>query len=157
KLSILLFYLRIFISQRFRQLCWAGIVFVSCMCIANTLVAIFACRPIAGFYDLTIQAKCIDDVQFYWGTAILNVLTDLYILVLPMPMVWRLHATFQKKLAISAVFMLGGLTFIVSIIRIVYYLQYTNEDPSYSFLGTAYATPAEVCLGIMVASAPTWR
>lgn len=48
-------------------------------------------------------------------------------------------------------------TFIVSIVRIVYYLDYTNEDPSYSFLGTAYSTPAEVCLGVMVASAPTWR
>ncbi|KAI9687654.1 MAG: hypothetical protein M1820_010425 [Bogoriella megaspora] len=133
KLSILLFYLRIFISPRFRRLCWAG------------------------FYNQTIKATCINDVQFYWATAILNVLTDLYILVLPMPMVWRLHATFKKKLAISAVFMLGGLTFVVSIIRIVYYLDYTAEDPSYSFLGTAYSTPAEVCLGIMVASAPTWR
>ena len=48
-------------------------------------------------------------------------------------------------------------TFIVSIVRIVYYLKFNSEDPSYSFLGTAYSTPAEVCLGVMVASAPTWR
>lgn len=48
-------------------------------------------------------------------------------------------------------------TFIVSLIRIVYYLDYSVTDPSYSFLRTAYATPAEVCLAIVVSSAPTWR
>ena len=79
------------------------------MCIANTLVAIFACRPVAGFYDTSIQARCINDIQFYWATAILNVVTDLYILVLPIPMVWRLHVDFKKKLLFSAMFMLGGL------------------------------------------------
>ena len=109
KLSILLLYLRIFINSRFRQLCWAGVTFVSCMCVANTLVAIFACRPVAGFYNSNIKATCINDVQFYWATAILNVVTDLYILVLPIPMVWRLQISFKRKLGISAMFMLGGL------------------------------------------------
>ena len=67
-------------------------------------------------------------------------------------------------------------TFIVSILRIVYYLQYDFEDPSCSFprpqhillslsnsrnlidsfLGSAFATPAEVFLAVLVASAVTW-
>ncbi|KAL9620508.1 MAG: hypothetical protein Q9160_004977 [Pyrenula sp. 1 TL-2023] len=117
----------------------------------------FACRPVRGFYDASVSAKCINDVRFYWATAILNIVTDMYILVLPMPIVWRLHTTMRRRLAISAIFMLGGLTFIVSIIRIVYYLDYSALDPSWSFLKTAYATPAEVCLAVVVASAPTWR
>lgn len=156
KLSILLLYLRIFPTPRFRQFCWGGIVFISCMGVANTLVAIFACNPVQGFYDMSVPSTCINDVQFYWATAVLNVVTDLYILLLPMPMVWGLQTTLKRKLAIAMIFVLGGLTFIVSIIRIVYYLDYTSDDPSYSFLGTAYATPAEVCLAVMVASAPTW-
>ena len=158
KLSILFLYLRIFISTKFRIFCWGGVVFVASMLVANTLVGIFACSPVKAFYDMTITDKrCINDVHFYWATAILNVVTDLYILILPMPIVWKIQTTLRRKIAISLIFILGGLTFIVSLIRIVYYLDYSNEDPSYSFVGTAYATPAEVCLAIIVASAPTWR
>ena len=73
------------------------------------LVAIFACRPVAGFYDMNIRPTCIDDLKFYLATAILNIVTDLYILVLPIPMVWRLNTNMNKKFAISAMFMLGGL------------------------------------------------
>lgn len=70
-------------------------------------------------------------------------------------------------------------TFIVSIIRIVYYLRFNAYDPSCksisfpsliptghqltappyldSFIGDAYATAGEVCLAIICACAPTWQ
>jgi hypothetical protein len=127
------------------------------MLVSNVLVATFACRPVRAFYTPSVPGTCIDSVKFYWATAVLNVATDLYILILPMPIVWGIQTSLRRKVAITIIFMLGGLTFIVSIVRIVYYLDYTATDPSWSFTGTAYATPAEVCLAVIVASAPTWR
>ncbi|KAK7756160.1 hypothetical protein SLS62_001752 [Diatrype stigma] len=109
KISILLLYLRIFVTNRIHMLSWGGIIFLSCMCIANTLVAMFACTPVRGFFDSSVPAMCIDDVKFYWCTAILNVVTDLYILILPIPVVWKLQTTLKRKIAISLIFTIGGL------------------------------------------------
>lgn len=109
KISILCLYLRIFVTRRFRQICWGGIIFLSCMGTANVLVTMFSCHPIRSFFDATVPGTCINTVHFYWATAILNVLTDVFILVLPMPTVWKMQATVQRKLAISLVFVLGGL------------------------------------------------
>ena len=73
------------------------------------MVAIFACNPIRGFYDLSVQARCIDSVSFYWANASLNVITDAIILVLPMPVVWRLHMPVRRKIGVSLLFVAGGL------------------------------------------------
>lgn len=77
--------------------------------ISNTLVAIFACTPIRGFYDFSVPAKCINTVQFYWASAVLNVITDFLILVLPMPVVWKLHMSLRRKIGVSLLFVMGGL------------------------------------------------
>ena len=79
------------------------------MCTANTLVAIFSCKPVRGFFDASVPATCIDDTKFSWATAILNVVTDFYILVLPIPVVRKLNTTLGRKIAISMIFTVGGL------------------------------------------------
>ncbi|MCJ1373901.1 hypothetical protein MMC20_005131 [Loxospora ochrophaea] len=157
KISILLLYRRIFVTPRFRQIVWGCIALVAGIGISTTLVAIFSCTPVRAFYDSSVTGHCINDVHFYWASASLNVATDAIILTLPMPMVWRLQTDLRRKIGISLLFIIGGLTFIVSIIRIVYYLRFNAEDSSYSFIGDAYSTPGEVCLAIICACAPTWR
>ena len=109
KISILLLYRRVFPSVLFQRLVWFGVTFLVLMLSSNTLVAIFACNPIRGFWVATVKAKCIDAVRFYWATAILNVVTDVYILVLPLPQVWQLQISKKQKIGLTALFTLGGL------------------------------------------------
>lgn len=157
KISILLLYLRIFATGRFQKITWCCIAFVAMVGISNALVAIFACRPIRGFYDKSVKAFCIDSVSFYWANATLNVVTDAIVLLLPMPVIWRLQMPLRRKIGLSLLFILGGLTFVISILRIVYYLRVNIYDISYTFIGTAYSTPGEVTLAIFCSCAPTWR
>lgn len=157
KISILFLYKRIFITPTVRKVVWACVALFTGIWISTTLVAVFACRPIQAFYDFSIQGTCIDSVKFYWASATLNVITDLIVLTLPMPLVWKLRIPTKRKIGISLIFIAGGITFIASIIRIVYYLRYDPADPSYSYIGDAYATVAEVTLAIVCACAPTWR
>lgn len=156
KISILLFYIRIFsVLSHFTRIIWIAILIIAASGVANTLISIFSCTPIRAFWDPSTPGTCINDVAFYYWTAVFNCITDLFILVAPMPVIWRRDLT--HKVAVTALFMLGGLTFVVSILRIVYYLEYSADDPSYSFLDSGYATPGEVCLAVIVASAPTWK
>ena len=109
KISILLLYQRIFVIRLFQRITWGCVAFVAMIWISNTLVAIFACTPVRGFYDSSVQAKCINSVQFYWASAVLNVITDFTILVLPMPVVWKLDMTSKRKVGVSLLFVVGGL------------------------------------------------
>ena len=109
KISILLMYYRLFVVSRFQQVVRLCLVIVAMIGISTTLAAIFACSPVRGFYDSSVKARCIDDVKFYWASACLNVITDAFVLVLPMPMVWRLQTTLRRKIGLSIIFVIGGL------------------------------------------------
>lgn len=109
KISIMLLYLRIFTSRKFHIATWMCIAFVAMIAIANTLVAIFACTPVQSFYNREIAVRCIDEVAWYWSTAVLNIVTDVIILILPLPVLWSVQMSLSRKIAISILFMLGGL------------------------------------------------
>lgn len=53
-----------------------------------------------------------------------NTLPDLFILLIPLPTIWRLEATRWKKVGISILFMMGSLGFAVSIVKWVVYFEH---------------------------------
>jgi hypothetical protein len=74
------------------------------------LITATQCIPIAALWDKTIlDAKCtqLSPVALSWMPAIGNIVTDVIILVLPLPVVWRLKLPRQQKIGLLAVFCLG--------------------------------------------------
>lgn len=67
------------------------------------------CRPLAGFWDPRIDAACIDMRLFFNVNQVFNVVTEIFLLVLPFPIIRKLKQTRRTKLALSGVFLLGGL------------------------------------------------
>ena len=109
KLCILSFYRRIFAVAEFKILSSIVVAVVIAWWIAIVLVSIFSCHPINGFWDATVKPRCINTEAFFVGNAVPNIVTDIIILLLPIRMIWRLHVSRDQKLALSFVFMLGGL------------------------------------------------
>ena len=62
-----------------------------------------------GAWNPAVAQLCIAQTKFYYGNAIANLLTDVIILCLPLPLIWRLNMTTHKKTALSGVFLLRGL------------------------------------------------
>lgn len=78
--------------------------------IAVVLVSIFTCTPVQHFWESGQIASChVNSLSAYLGNAIPNIITDVIILCLPMPMVWNLHLSTLHKLQITAAFLTGGL------------------------------------------------
>lgn len=73
------------------------------------LVSIFSCKPVSGFWDRGIRPACINTKAFLIGNAVPNIVTDIVILGLPMPEIWRLNTQKHQKMALSVIFLLGGL------------------------------------------------
>lgn len=82
--------------------------------------SIFACSPIAAGWDITItDAKCIDRPALFQTTAALGVVTDVLIILIPIPMVIKLHMSRAKKVGLLVMFTIGSATVITSIVRLV--------------------------------------
>lgn len=109
KLCIISFYRRVFATADFKM--WSSIVAIIVIAwwIAVILVSIFSCHPVNGFWDTSSRITCINTEAFYVGNAVPNIATDVIILLLPIRMIWHLHVSKDQKLALSFVFMLGGL------------------------------------------------
>ena len=68
---------------------------------------IFQCRPVSFAWDKTLDGKCFDVLAFERFTAIPNVVTGLLMLVLPLPIIWRLNVAPVTKVALTATFLHG--------------------------------------------------
>jgi hypothetical protein len=78
--------------------------------IAMLFQTIFQCSPVDyGWNKMSDHGTCIDQMFVYRVISPIHVLTGVLILVMPMPLVWRLHAPMGQKLALTGVFMIGGL------------------------------------------------
>lgn len=63
------------------------------------------CRPFAYTWDKTIEGgKCGDPMISWVVTGVLNMVSDLIILTLPMPYLFRLEMPLVKRLILIAVF-----------------------------------------------------
>ena len=109
KVSILLLYRRIFPTQSFRLASLLVGLLVLTWMIATLTVQIFSCKPIEASWKPALAKYCIDTKKFYYGNAISNLLTDVIILCLPMPLIWRLNMSKERKFLLSGVFLLGSL------------------------------------------------
>lgn len=113
KLSILLFYCRLFpkqsTSKRWRNCVYAMAVFFICYFISATTVVIFQCRPISFTWMRKGNGKCINGLPFIYFSQSLQVLTDILILTLPIPVIWRLRLPRSKKIGVLGIFLLGSL------------------------------------------------
>jgi hypothetical protein len=67
------------------------------------------CRPVAYNWDRTSAGVCGDVVKTEYASAGFNMGIDLGVVLLPLPIVWRLHMSSRKKTGVTASFALGVL------------------------------------------------
>lgn len=113
KISILMYYKAIFgTSRKFRWSCYAVAALNIAYLGATTLVHIFWCSPVGAAYGIKkpgVKAVCIDGYKTDLAIGALNLLTDILILALPMPMLYKLRLSRGRKIALVAIFGIGAL------------------------------------------------
>lgn len=111
KASILTFYGRIF---QFRWTFWLCLFFVIGYWITIIVTISVACRPLPYFWlvytnPTTAQGTCIDVPTFFFANGIAAMLIDVFILVIPIPIVYGLQMRLSQKVAVSGILLLGSL------------------------------------------------
>ncbi|KAL8979617.1 MAG: hypothetical protein Q9205_005091 [Flavoplaca limonia] len=128
--------------------------------IQQILATLVICRPISINWDASVNGTCGNVAANCLASAGINTLTDILILILPMPIIWRLHVPLRNKLILSLIFGLGFLICIISIIRLKALLSYTtapmmlppfnSDGPRTNSMSILY-TVLESCLGVICA------
>ena len=139
KLSILTFYYRIFITRVFRRVVLATIVFIALWILTITIVLALECRPTAKFWNPLLPGKCFNLVAVSYFTNITNLLTDLWIFFLPIPVIWGLQISKEKRLGLCGVFLIGlGCVTLVLPLLLHYHIYFRGYNPRRSFRIVSY-------------------
>ena len=111
-LSILLLLLRIFsVNKRFKIAVYAGIAWTVLLHVIAILVDSIMCAPWPGesFNSPAVQVRCVRSDLWLLVSAVLEVLFDIYVFILPLPVIWRLQMGAKRKAGISMIFMTASM------------------------------------------------
>ena len=110
KASILVLYHRVFfVSRRFTKMLWAVGIFVFAYSGILGGASLIQCLPLSYIWDRSVKGFCLRIPIAATILAIFNFLTDIIILVMPMPILWRMQIETKEKYQIMGMFLTGGL------------------------------------------------
>ncbi|KAF2704977.1 hypothetical protein K504DRAFT_449041 [Pleomassaria siparia CBS 279.74] len=159
KIAILMQYQRVFPVRKFQIWCWSFLGIVVSFTIATVCTSIFACKPIETFWKMGPGApECIDTTSSWFSNAAFNILLDLMVILLPMPVVRNLNLAKRQKWLLMGLFALGGVVCIMSIIRLHSLLiMATSTDPSWDNATAVTFSIVELNVALMSACLPTLK
>lgn len=116
KLSLTLFYLRIFLGRTIRALLWGTIVFHTLFTAAFAFGIIGQCLPISYQWqkynyknDGEASGHCININTAGWANSAISVASDIWLLALPLSQLHGLGLHWKKKLGAALMFFTGAL------------------------------------------------
>lgn len=87
--------------------------------VTGTFILIFQCSPISKSLNKKSPGHCLPDDATFYGLAAVTIVFDVIIFLLPIPLLLKLSINLKKKIALVCVFMLGLLTTVCSILRMI--------------------------------------
>ncbi|KAI1800512.1 hypothetical protein F4811DRAFT_25640 [Daldinia bambusicola] len=161
KISILIFYLKVFPKRSFRLTAYGLIVVNLLYALTWDFLLIFQCRPIRGAWlqwDGETETQCISINVLGWSAAAVNIALDLAVIILPLPELFALSLSLRKRLQIVAMFAVGFFITIVSIVRLYSLIRFgTTQNLTQDYVETGYWSTIEVPVGIICACMPAVR
>ncbi|QKX54809.1 uncharacterized protein TRUGW13939_01898 [Talaromyces rugulosus] len=158
KFSYMFFYLSVFkASERFRRLTFGCMTIVALWWIANVFQIFLICRPFKMNWDSTAKGTCGNRPLTYALVGAVNIATDITTLLLPVPTVWSLQMPKRFKVGITAIFCIGLLITIISIIRMQSLIVLSFTEISSSMVDPVFWTVVEPSLAVTNACLPIIR
>ncbi|KAL6231480.1 hypothetical protein BDW75DRAFT_243869 [Aspergillus navahoensis] len=157
KLSLLSLYLQIFKSQLlFQVLAYIVATLSAMLALSGILLGILFCQPFAYNWDRTIKGgHCGDSPKFQLSTAVVNMMLDFFIVLLPLPILWSLQMSWKRKAMLSGVFSLGLCICAMNLTRTILVVHQDRTDVTRSIAQIGLFSILEVNVGMICAALPT--
>ncbi|EME85272.1 uncharacterized protein MYCFIDRAFT_83369 [Pseudocercospora fijiensis CIRAD86] len=161
KIALLLTYLRFFSVPRFRQLVYIMIGVNVCYMLAFMLGSAFQCKPISmtwNRWDGEHKGTCVSFNGLGWTSAICNIVIDLIVIGMPMPLLWTMKLDNKKKFMVMLMFGVGFFVTVISILRLHILVSYGEaKNFTWDYVPLGYWSKLEVQAAVFCACMPAMR
>ncbi|KAI0976958.1 hypothetical protein F4678DRAFT_480372 [Xylaria arbuscula] len=158
KTSILIEWIQVFVPHTRNRFYWAALsilTFHLTFYVGFLIAFNLACTPYKRNWDKTIPGHCFDIRILSLASAIINLVEDIAILILPQTKIWGLKISSRKKRDISAVFAIGVLACVAAGFRIQSTVAWIkSRDMSFHFSAISLWAIGEITAAILVFSIP---
>lgn len=163
KVSVLILYWQIFQVLRWMRIaCIVSITCITAFHLSLSIAFAVMCAPSTGSSQIDFLAAFISDTCSRTRALVViqgagNVISDVFLVVLPLPAVLKLQMPLKRKIAVSSMFLVGISACASSIISLIYRVQYyTAGDDNTRLVVPLWATSmAEEAAAVMICCAPT--
>ncbi|KAI5923510.1 hypothetical protein F4810DRAFT_669150 [Camillea tinctor] len=164
KLSFLFFYKRIFSINNATDKFLKGLVLFICMwAVAFFLATLLCCKTMAIYIwkPISEMAQCKFFLDVLMAFCITGFVTDVAIIIIPIPLIWRLKLSTEDKLIASGSFLLGSVTIAAALARLIVSVNFVhgaadpNNDMILDITLYVYWGMVECSMGVFAACLPT--
>lgn len=121
----------------------------------------FMCNPVQASWDVTItDAHCHSLKRIYLGGSLPNIISDVILILMPLPYVWRLQAPVAHRILLGCLFLLGMFIAIVSMVRLSIVMQIPLQDMNdltYNMREVIIWSIVEINVGLVCACLPSLK
>ncbi|KAI0458425.1 hypothetical protein F5B21DRAFT_459601 [Xylaria acuta] len=157
KLSMLFLYHRIYTTPTFRRWVYFVIALGIIYIIAFIPIFLTNCIPLSQYWDPKPTGWCRDTVVSDSATVAGNLLLDILVLVLPLPILWRLQMSIRDKITVTAMFSIGLVTVALVLWRLgVTTATRASADWTETLCQVGLIATLEIQLGILAVCIPTY-
>jgi hypothetical protein len=154
KISILHFYLQVFPQKPFRVIVYILMGICSCFWIATLFAGAFFCTPPEKQWYPDLPGHCGERRLFTSVPTSTDLGVEILVILLPMPLLWKLQMPTGRKIALMFVFGLGFFIIGITAYRIKPMLALDPTDLTYSLSTIGVFASLVPLLGIINANLP---
>lgn len=119
------------------------------------IAKIIICDPIAKFWDPDIDGTCLNEKSIILADAVISVVSDSVILILPLLLTRNLRMSTKKKIRVVAALGAGGFAVVASIIRLaLIVVTGQSKDFTLAFMRINMLGNAEISIGVICTCLP---
>jgi hypothetical protein len=159
KISLVLFYLEIFQTRKFRITAYIFLVYLVANSLAMFGIALFTCTPIESFWNRDIKTgKCINLQAGAYFISASSLLQDIMLLVLPIMFISNLQMKRHRKVAVAIMFIVGTFGCVATLMRLPSLSTFKiSIDPCWDYVPVTIWTIIELGVGFVCISLPSIR
>jgi hypothetical protein len=158
KVALVVFYLEIFDSRRFRITAYIVMVYIIITSLISFFITIFVCKPVSFYWNRDIEGTCMDPQVIAYACSACAIVQDLILLILPLVFIRDLTMQRHRKVGAVVMFSIGSLGCIATIVRLHTLTTFRiSVDPTWDYVPATIWTEVELAAGSICVSLPSIR
>ncbi|KAI3333198.1 hypothetical protein F4824DRAFT_472564 [Ustulina deusta] len=154
KLSLLVFIRQIVVDMNHTRFILSLISFQSLIAVASLFASAFQCMP--PYTWNTLAHQCFNQSKFWVAFGVLDIFTDVSIILASIVIVWTVHVSFSRKMIVVGCFAPRLLVVAAAIARLAFLVPISpNDHWAWRSWIPVVTTEVQVCLSIATACIPS--